>query len=36
MKKTAPSEHLKHLVNQFNNMSSPPDVINSGDPENTV
>ena len=31
-----PSEHLKHLVNQFSNMSSPPNDINSGDPENTV
>ena len=31
-----PSEHLKHLVKQFNSMSSPPDDINSGDPENTV
>ena len=31
-----PSEHLKHLVNQFNNMSSSPDDINSDDPENTV
>ena len=31
-----PSEHLKHLVNQFNNMSSQPDDINSDDPENTV
>ena len=31
-----PSEHLKHLVNQFNNMSSQPDYINSDDPENTV
>ena len=31
-----PSEHLKHLVNQFSNMSLPPDDINSGDPENTV
>ena len=30
------SEHLKHLVNQFNNMSSQPDDINSNDPENTV
>ena len=29
-----PSEHLKHSVNQFNNMSS--DDINSDDPENTV
>ena len=28
-----PSEHLKHSVNQFNNMSSPPDHINS---ENTI
>ena len=26
-----PSEHLKHLVNQFN-MSSPADDINSDDP----
>ena len=24
------------MLNQFNNMSSPPDDINSGDPENTV
>ena len=31
-----PSEHLKYLTNQFNNMSSPPDGTNSGDPENTV
>ena len=31
-----PSEHLKHLVNQFNNMSSQPDDINSNYPENTV
>ena len=31
-----PSEHLKHLVNQFNNMSSSPDDINSDDLENTV
>ena len=31
-----PSEHLKHLVNQFNSMSSPPDDIYSDDPENTV
>ena len=31
-----PSEHLKHLVNQFNNMSSPHHDINSDDPENTV
>ena len=31
-----PSEHLKHLVNQFNNTSSPPNDINSDDPENTV
>ena len=31
-----PSEHLKHLVNQFNNMSSPPDDINSEDHENTI
>ena len=31
-----PSEHLKYLVNQFNNMSSQPDDINSDDPENTV
>ena len=30
-----PSEHLKHLVNQFN-MSSLPDDINSDDPANTV
>ena len=31
-----PSEHLKDLVNQFNNTSSPRDDINSDDPENTV
>ena len=31
-----PSEHLKHLVNQFNNVSSPPGDINSEDPENTI
>ena len=31
-----PSEHLKHLVNHFNNMSLLPDDINSDDPENTV
>ena len=31
-----PSEHLKHQVNQFNNMSSQPDDINSGDPANIV
>ena len=31
-----PSEHLKHLVNQFNNMSSPPHDINFDDPKNTV
>ena len=31
-----PSEHLKDLVNQFNNMSSPRDDINSDDPENTA
>ena len=31
-----PSEHLKHLVNQFHNMSSPADDINTDDPENTV
>ena len=31
-----PSEHLKQLVNQFNNMSSQPDDINSDDPENNV
>ena len=30
-----PSEHLKHLVNQFN-MSSHPNEINSDYPENTV
>ena len=30
------SEHLKHLVNHFNNMSLLPDDINSDDPENTV
>ena len=31
-----PSEHLKHLVNQFINMSSPPDDTNSDNPKNTV
>ena len=31
-----PSEHLKYSVNQFNNMSSPPDHINSDDSENTI
>ena len=31
-----PSEHLKHLVNQFNNMLSSPDNISFDDPENTV
>ena len=31
-----PSEHLKHMANQFNNMSSPLDDINSDYPENTV
>ena len=31
-----PSEHLKQLVNQVNNMSSQTDNINSVDPENTV
>ena len=31
-----PLEHLRHLVNQFNNMSSPPDNIYSEEPENTV
>ena len=31
-----PSEHLKHSVNQLNNMSSPPDGINSDDSENTI
>ena len=31
-----PLEHLKHLVNQFNNTSSPPDNIYSDEPENTV
>ena len=31
-----PSEHLKQLVNQLNNMSSSPDNVNSDDPENTV
>ena len=31
-----PSERLKQLVNQFNNMSSQTDDINSVDPENTV
>ena len=30
------SEYFKHVVNQFNNMSSSPDDINSDDPENTV
>ena len=30
-----PSEHVKHLVNQFN-MSSHPNEINSDYPENTV
>ena len=30
------SEHLKQLDNQFNNMSLPPDAINSDNPENTV
>ena len=29
-------EHLQNLVNQFINMSSPPEDINSDDPENTV
>ena len=27
---------MKHLVNQFNNISSPPDDINSDDLKNTV
>ena len=31
-----PSEHLEHLVNQYNNVSSPPNDINSDYPENTV
>ena len=31
-----PSEHLKDLVHQFNNTSSPRDDINSDDSENTV
>ena len=31
-----PSEHLKQLVNQFNNMPLQTDDINSVDPENTV
>ena len=31
-----PSGHFKHLVNQLNNMSSPPDDINSDDPKNTA
>ena len=31
-----PSKHLKHMVNQFNNMSSSPDDISSDNPENTV
>ena len=31
-----PSTHLKHLVNQFNNMSSPHNDINSDEPGNTV
>ena len=31
-----PSKHLKHLLNQFNNISSSPDAIKSDDPENTV
>ena len=31
-----PSEHLKHSVNQLNNMSSPPDGINSDDSEKTI
>ena len=30
------SKHLKHMVNQFNNMSSSPDDISSDNPENTV
>ena len=30
------SEHLKHLLDQFNNMLSPPEDINTDDPENTV
>ena len=31
-----PSEHLKQLVNQFNNVSSQTDDINFDDPENIV
>ena len=31
-----PSEHLKHLVNKFNNMSSPLDDITIDYPENAV
>ena len=31
-----PSKHLKNLVNQFYNMSSPPGDINSDDNENTI
>ena len=31
-----PSEHLKQLINQFNNMSSQTDDINFDDPENIV
>ena len=31
-----PSEHFEHLGNQFNNMLSPYDDINSDDPENTI
>ena len=30
------SEHLKQLVNRFNNMSSLTDDINSDDPENIL
>ena len=31
-----PSKHLKHLLNQFNNVPSSRNDINSDDPENTV
>ena len=31
-----PSEHLEHLVNQYNNVSAPTNDINSDYPENTV
>ena len=30
------SEYLNHLVNQFNNMSSPPDNIDPDDNENII